>query len=176
MDYTRAREVILEELRKAVGGVPGEQVRALVTLLRAAPAIFVTGEGRSGLIARCFAMRLVQLGMAAHVVGGTTTPALDPGDLLLAVSGSGETDLTRMVAQLASQEGGKVAILTGRGNSPLAAAADLAVVVDAEGSAQYGRSLFEQSALIVLDAIAMQLQQEIERTSEEMDARHANLE
>jgi 6-phospho-3-hexuloisomerase len=176
MDYARAHEVILEELRKAVASVPEEQVKALVALLRAAPAVFVTGEGRSGLIARCFAMRLVHLGMAAHVVGGTTTPALGTGDLLLAVSGSGETDLTRTVARLASQAGGKVAIVTGRGDSPLAAAADVAVVIRAERSAQYGRSLFEQSALIVLDAIAMQLQQEIERTSEQMDARHANLE
>jgi len=77
---------------------------------------------------------------------------------------------------LASAAGGRVAAVTGNRRSQLAAGADLALVIEARESAQYGRSLFEQSALIVLDAIAMLLQREAGRTAAEMDARHTNLE
>ena len=157
-----------------------DEVDAFRRLVSEARAVFVTGEGRSGLVSRCFAMRLLHLGLEAHVVGGTTTPALREGDVLVAVSGSGETDLTRAVARLATEAGGRVAAVTSAPGSPLAAEADVRLFVgassDSQPSVQYGRSLFEQSALIVLDAVALQLERETGRTREQMDARHANLE
>ncbi len=180
MDFDGACRLILEELEATLVRVREEQVDELRRLLSEAEAVFVTGEGRSGLVARCFAMRLAHLGLRAHVVGGTTTPAFGRGDLLVAVSGSGETDLTCTVARLAAEAGGTVAAVTSARESPLAAQADVTVVIPAAagngGSAQYGRSLFEQSALIVLDALCLQLRRKIDQTSEEMDARHANLE
>jgi len=41
----------------------------IVDLLNRAPAIFVYGAGRSGIIGRAFAMRLVQTGLRAYVIG-----------------------------------------------------------------------------------------------------------
>ena len=49
------------------------------------------GAGRSGLAAKAFAMRLMHLGFNVYLVGETTTPAVQPDDLVIAVSGSGET-------------------------------------------------------------------------------------
>ena len=180
MDLGTAYRLILGELEGALGHVSEEQVNAFRRRVSGARAVVVTGEGRSGLVGRCFAMRLLHLGLTAHVVGGTTTPAFGEGDVLVAVSGSGETDLTRAVARLAAEAGGKVVVVTSAGGSPLAALANVTLLIGAGAesgtSAQYGRSLFEQSALIVLDAVAMQLQREIGRTREQMDARHTNLE
>lgn len=183
MEFGDSLKAVLEELKETLGGVSEQQVGALRGLLSGPRAVFVTGEGRSGLVARCFAMRLMHLGVPAHVVGGTTTPAFGEGDLLIAVSGSGETDLTCTVARLAKEAGGRVAAVTASDRSPLATAADLVVVIPAAygsapegGSVQYGRSLFEQVALLVLDAVALQLQRELDQAAENMDTRHANLE
>src|SRR5699024_7999258 len=49
---------------------------------------FFLGEGRSGLIAKAVAMRLMHTGKQVYVVGETTTPAIEKGDLLIVISGS----------------------------------------------------------------------------------------
>ena len=180
MDFGSTYRLILAELDGTLGRVSKEDVDAFRRLVSEARAVFVTGEGRSGLVGRCFAMRLLHLGLTAHVVGGTTTPAFGAGDVLVAVSGSGETDLTCAVARLAAEAGGKVVAVTSARESPLAELANAKLLIPAGAesgrSAQYGRSLFEQSALIVFDAVAMQLERETSRGRDEMDARHANLE
>ena len=56
-----------------------------------AKRVYVAGAGRSGIIARAFALRLLHLGYDVYVVGETITPALKPGDMLVVFSGSGET-------------------------------------------------------------------------------------
>lgn len=183
MEFDESLRAILDELTRTLGDVSERQAGGLHRLLSESKAVFVTGEGRSGLVARCFAMRLMHLGLSAHVVGGTTTPAFGKGDLLVAVSGSGETDLTCTVARLAKEAGGRVAVVTAADASPLASAADIVLVIPAahgsggeRSSVQYGRSLFEQAALLALDAVAFQLQRELDQAAEHMDTRHANLE
>jgi 6-phospho-3-hexuloisomerase len=170
-------EGIVEELRRALAGVSEEQVRDLRRALLNARAVFVTGEGRSGLVGRCFAMRLMHLGIAAHVVGETVTPAIGKGDLLVAISGSGESEVTCVRARQAKALGARVVGVTGAEKSPLVEAAELALVISTvERSVQYGGTGFEQAALLVLDGIALQLQRELGRSAEEMDARHASVE
>lgn len=174
-------ELILDELRGALGKVREHELLGLADAVAKASGAFVTGQGRSGLIARCFAMRLVHLGLLSHAVGDTTTPAIKSTDLLIAVSRTGETPLTLALARQASDKGATVAAVTAVEESGLASSADLAVIIpdrgrNASGSAQYGGSLFEQTALIVFDAIALHLQQRLNQDAHDMDARHANLE
>ena len=64
---------------------------AMVGAILGVERVFVVALGRSGMLARMFAMRLMQIGLTAHVVGDVTTPAIAPGDLLVAISGSGRT-------------------------------------------------------------------------------------
>jgi 6-phospho-3-hexuloisomerase len=52
-------ECILKQLDETV-------IAELLERLMISPHIFVTGKGRSGLIARCFAMRLMHLGTNSH--------------------------------------------------------------------------------------------------------------
>jgi len=185
--FQEASRLVLSEIEKALAGVQEEQAAALMEAVLEAGAVFVTGEGRSGLVARCFAMRLMQLGLSAHVVGETATPALKKGDLLVAVSGTGESEITCTRAQQAAKQGARVAALTGSEGSSLASAANLMVVITAatgaaEGaagaraSAQYGGSQFEQAALVTLDAIVLGLQKRLGQSAGQMQARHATVE
>ena len=179
-NFRESYKVILREIDSALAGVAQEQVGGLAAAALEASAVFVTGEGRSGLVARCFAMRLMHLGLRAHVVGESVTPALRRGDLLVAVSGTGESDITCTRARLAKEQGGRVAAVTGSEGSSLAAGADLVVVIPAgKGKAnttQFGGSQFEQSALIGLEAVVLQLREESGRSDEEMAERHATVE
>jgi 6-phospho-3-hexuloisomerase len=178
--FQEASRAILSEIGEALARVREEQVAGLLEAVEQAGAVFVTGEGRSGLVARCFAMRLAHLGLSAHVVGETAAPALGKGDLLIAVSGTGASEITCARARLAAKHGGRVAALTASEGSSLASAADLAVVLPAAGgegaSVQFGGSLFEQSALVALDAMVLELQRRLGQSGEEMAARHATVE
>jgi 6-phospho-3-hexuloisomerase len=51
--------------------------------------IFTVGMGRSGFVARAFALRLMNLGFNVYFLGETITPAAEKGDLLVAISGTG---------------------------------------------------------------------------------------
>lgn len=180
--FQKACELVLAEITQVLPRLPAGQAEALEEALLQSPAVFVTGEGRSGMVGRCFAMRLMHLGLNAHVVGETVTPPLHAGDLLLAISGSGRTDTTVTRARAAAGLGGRVAALTAAEQSPLAEVSHLLLALPTSGlrpageSAQYGGSLFEQCSLIVLEAIALDLQRRLGRRPEEMDARHATIE
>src|ERR1700681_101527 len=47
------------------------------------------GVGREGLMMKALCMRLMHLGLDAHVVGDMTTPPVGKGDLLIASAGPG---------------------------------------------------------------------------------------
>jgi hypothetical protein len=87
----------------------------------------VLGEGRSGLAVRMAAMRLMHLGCRVHVVGETTTPALNDGDVLIAVSGPGGTPGVAMTAEQAKVAGGRIVAVTTTASSPLAVIAELVI-------------------------------------------------
>jgi len=89
----------------------------------------VVGAGRSGLVAKSFAMRLMHLGFNVFVIGETITPAIKDGDILLAVSGSGDTELTVSSAQVAKRVGAKVVSITSFLNSNLAKLSDVVLIV-----------------------------------------------
>jgi 6-phospho-3-hexuloisomerase len=69
-----------------------------------------------------------------------------------------------------------VLVVTAAASSVLNSSADLVVLIPAGVSQQYGGSVFEQCALIALDAVVMMLRQRLGVTDEAMDLRHANLE
>lgn len=178
------RVLILDEISDAFQRVDPAEVAALVTELRLADRIFVTGAGRSGLVLKMAAMRLMHLGLTVHVVGETTAPAIRAGDLLLAASGSGTTAGVVKAAETAVAQGARVAAYTTSKGSPLAAAAAAVVLIPAaqktdHGSAvsqQYSGSLFEQVLLAVTEAVFQSLWDEDAAAPEELWQRHANLE
>src|SRR4051812_19554007 len=153
-------------------------------LVAAAPRVFVLGAGRSGLALRMTAMRLMHLGLDVHVVGEVTTPAITRGDLLLTASGSGTTTAIVRAAGTAAGIGADVVLITTAGDSDLASAAAVALVVpaaaklDRSGTAsmQYAGGLFEQAVVLIGDALFHALWQRSGQSADDLWPRHSNLE
>ncbi len=176
---------IFKEVRSVLDPVRSEDVNPIVEKLLEAKRIYVAGGGRSGLMARAFAMRLMQLGLVAYVVGETTTPGIGKDDCLLVCSGSGETQVTVLVSRVAKEAGAHVIAITANPASSIARLADIRLVLDApyknapdrgRPSIQYAGSLFEQSLLVLTDAIALEVGRALGLTAEQLEQRHANLE
>lgn len=182
--FGRNRVLVHHEISDVFQRVDPAQVAMLVTELRLARRIFVTGAGRSGLVLKMAAMRLMHLGLTVHVVGETTTPAIGSGDLLLVASGSGTTAGVVKAAETAASQGARIAAYTTDTGSPLAAVAAAVVLIPAarktdHGSAvsrQYSGSLFEQVLFTTTEAVFQSLWDEDAAAAEELWQRHANLE
>jgi 6-phospho-3-hexuloisomerase len=171
-------ECILKQLDETV-------IAELLERLMISPHIFVTGKGRSGLIARCFAMRLMHLGLKTYVVDETITPAIRPCDLLIACSGSGETEETCQAAEKAHKIGAQTVAITADASSRLALVASSVIVLPtphkrsanaACHSIQYAGSLFEQSTLLLCDGVVLLAMRAWQASTVELADRHANLE
>ncbi|MCC2660907.1 MAG: 3-hexulose-6-phosphate isomerase [Arthrobacter sp.] len=182
--FDRNRNLVQDEISGVFQSVDPSQVAALVTELRLADRIFVTGAGRSGLVLKMAAMRLMHLGLTVHVVGEVTAPAIRSGDLLLAASGSGTTAGVVKAAETAAAQGARIAAYTTNAGSPLAKAASAVVIIPAAQktdhgsnlSRQYSGSLFEQVLFATTEAVFQGLWDEDAATPEELWQRHANLE
>lgn len=183
-DYHQQVDTIAAELVRALRSVDAAALDALGDALTSAPRVFVAGKGRSGLMMRAFAMRLMHLGLTAYVVDDVTTPALMEGDLLVIGSGSGTTPTLVRYAERAKSLGANLALITTAPVSPIGALADDALVLAATSprvagsaeSVQPMANLFEQALLLVLDILVMRMAQARGMTTVEMMTRHANLE
>jgi 6-phospho-3-hexuloisomerase len=183
----RALDTIkLEEIEKFV--------KTIEEIYRANKKILVVGVGRSGLVGRAFAMRLRHLGARSYVVGETITPSVEEGDLLVAISGSGSTQIVVAAAEAAKRMKARVAAITTYYDSPLGRLADLVVFVPgrtklASMDDYFARqilgiheplsplgTLFEDASMVVLDAVVAELMKRLGKNESELARRHANIE
>jgi 6-phospho-3-hexuloisomerase len=185
-DYESLANQLLSELTDSLRSVDSESFDSLKRAVVQARQIFVAGKGRSGLQMRAFAMRLMHLGLQVYVVDDVTTPAIGAGDLLVIGSGSGRTASLVSYANRANELKAQVAVITIDPTSPVARAAELVMRIAAsspklddarrDGSSQPLGSLFEQTLGLVLDLLIADLMVELNISSDQMFARHANLE
>jgi 6-phospho-3-hexuloisomerase len=136
--------------------------------------LFFAGQGRSGLVVHMVAMRFMHMHLPAHVVGEATAPSVRAGDTLVLVSGSGHTPTSVGMARVAKDVGASVLLVTHQEVSPLRDLADASIVIPVASSVQFGGTLFEESALILLDSIVFD---QIQRRGVDhalMFARHTN--
>lgn len=194
MILNEAIQEIIDNILSVSGKLDPKNIEEMSRLLRSSKNVFVMGLGRSGLVARAFAMRLMHLGISVYVVGETTTPALSPEDCLLAISGSGETFSIISAAEIAHKRGTKIIAVTSYVDSTLGEMADLIVhikgrtKIDSEKnyiirqingkhqSLSPMGTLFEVTSLIFLDGLIAQLMVEMGKTEEDMKARHTLIE
>jgi 6-phospho-3-hexuloisomerase len=157
-------DTVLTEIQSVAAHIDRAQLDALAKSLLAADRIFVTGEGRSGFMAKAFAMRLMHLGLPVFVIGETTTPAIKGTDSLIAVSGSGTTAGTVRVAEQATTLGATLWAVTTDQASPLGTVATGLLLIPA--ATKYRRadeaptiqplsSLFDQATHIALDVVCL---------------------
>jgi len=177
---------VLDKLNK-------KQVEKFMQKLIHSRNIFVSGAGRSGLVGKAFAMRLMHLGFNVYVVGETITPPVKPGDLLIAISGSGKTSSTLTTVKTAKKTKTTVVAITSFKDSPIAKLADRTVVI--RGRRLEGKEpdyisgqltgahepltplggLFELSTMIFLDSVITKLMRLYEEGERDLKKRHANL-
>ena len=174
---------ILKELEISISKVQEEEILVLTEELKRSEKIFCDGLGRSGLVCRGFAMRLMHLGFVSMCVGDTVTTAIGEKDLLLLCSGSGESEALISHAKKAKRNGARVALVTGNANSTLGQIADIKVVVTAPGKEELQEesilpmgTLFEGTAALIFENVVLELMEQLNETSQSMFKRHANLE
>ncbi len=124
-----AIEEILSNIESATEFIDDETVNEFMKVLTESKNVFVMGAGRSGLVAKAFAMRLVHLGISAYVVGETISPAIYDDDCILAISGSGETNTIVSAVDIAKNRGSKALALTSYPESSLGKLADCVMKV-----------------------------------------------
>ena len=178
-------KAIINEIDYVLDGIKEDEFKRFVAAIDSSKNIFVTGQGRSGLVARTFAMRLTHIGFSCHVVGDTTTPNIDAGDMLIVCSSSGTTSITCHIAGLAKRLNALVIVITAHPGSELSDYANLTIeipasdtdqVIRSQRTAQFRSTLFEQACLVYLDAVILSLVRLLNREEVEMMKRHANLE
>ena len=190
----RALHEILEHLQDSSKELKRKQVDGFIKALLSAKRVFVVGAGRSGLVVKAFAMRLMHVDIDVYVVGETITPSLRGDDLLIALSGSGETDLIVEAAKIAKKVGTKIVAITSYPKSSLAKLSDHVVILPGrtkvartsrfmkrELAGEYASlaplgTLFEVTALVFLDGVIASLMVKLGRKEEELWARHATIE
>jgi len=178
-------QVVLGEIEGVLAKVDRGEIEDLASTLADAGRVFVVGEGRSGFMAKAFAMRLMHVGLTVHVVGETTTPSIGEGDTVVAVSGSGTTAGTVRVARQAQDAGASVHAVTTDGDSELASLSSAILLVPAAtkhrrpGEAttvQPLSSLFDQATHVVLDVVCLRLGERRGVDNASARAAHANTE
>jgi len=180
--FRKSLDEITVHLDKAKEDFEGEKMDALVKVLLSSRRIFVYGAGRSGLVGRMFTQRLMHLNLNAYFVGETLTPALEAQDVLVAISGSGQTTSTLALTGAAKERGAKIVVLTAHINSPLATGADLIISVKGKTKlAEYESyapftTLFDITCLAYLDSLASELMGRLSLTDRDIERKHATVE
>ena len=188
-------DILTKHIEQALDELDLTTVSEMLGMLRSAKSIFVMGTGRSGLIGKAFATRLMHLGLRVYVVGESTTPALHAEDVVVAISGSGETlsivDLGRVVKKI----GASLIVITSQPNSTLGKMADKTVRIFGRAKNGQGDYLvqhllgkyaklselaplgttFEITTLVFLDAAIAELMELMGKDSKSLEEMHDKL-
>jgi 6-phospho-3-hexuloisomerase len=105
------QKLILDKLT-GILAVTDNKSAQLLDLVEKAGRTFIGGAGRSLLVSRFFAMRLVHAGYNVNMIGEVVTPAIKSGDLLVLVSGSGVTETLLQFVKKAKSVGAKLVFIS----------------------------------------------------------------
>ncbi|MGB9675600.1 MAG: 6-phospho-3-hexuloisomerase [Candidatus Bathyarchaeales archaeon] len=193
-----AANEIIAGIKSSIEELNTKEVERLIELLLEAKdkKIFIVGMGRSGFVARAFALRLMNLGFNVYFLGETITPAAEKGDLLIAISGTGSTKMVLTASAAAKEIGAKVIAITSFPESQLGRMADHIVTVKGRTKTGWPKeedylarqimgerepltplgSVFENNCMVFLDSLVVELMHKMGRTEEDLKRRHATIE
>lgn len=143
------------------------------------------GVGREGLMMKALCMRLMHLGLDAHVVGDMTTPPVGKGDLLIASAGPGSFSTVMALIGVAGGAGARTMVVTAQPGGPAPRSADVVIELPAQTMANDRGgpasllpmgSLYEAAQLVFFDLISILLREKTGQSPDQMRARHTNLE
>ena len=193
-----AAEEIIASIKSSIEELNMKEVERLIELLLEArdKKIFIVGMGRSGFVARAFALRLMNLGFNVYFLGETITPAAEKGDLLIAISGTGSTKMVLTASTAAKEIGATVIAITSFSESTLGQIADHVITIKERTKTGWPReedylarqiigerepltplgSIFEKNCMVFLDSLVVELMHRLGRTEEDLKRRHATIE
>jgi 6-phospho-3-hexuloisomerase len=188
--------LMASKIRAIANSISDKDVDKFINEILDAKRVYVMGAGRSGLVAKAFAMRLMHLGMQAYVIGETITPALNTGDLMVVFSGSGRTKTVADIAETGKEIGAHICLITSNADSRIGRIADCIVIIeqfrddvkddaaefeirqmlgDHKSFAPLG-TLFETASMIFADAVISRLMEITQTDENALKNRHANIE
>jgi 6-phospho-3-hexuloisomerase len=187
--------ILLDVVKENLSQLEEKEVEQFIEILKLHKnnKLLIMGAGRSGLVGRAFAMRLLHLGFNAFVLGDTIVPSIDKDDLVIAISGSGSTKLVVTAAEAAKQVGASIISITSYPSSPVAKLSAYIILlkgrVEVSTKDYFARQIlglheplaplgtvFEDSAMLLLDAVIASLMAQLKVEESEMRKRHANIE
>ena len=194
-DVLLSMRMISANLSEIIDKLDRKAIKSMIQKILEGDRIFLMGAGRSGLVAKAFAMRLMHLGFSVYVVGETTTPAVRPEDVVIAISGSGETHSIADLGKIVKDIGSTLITVTSKKESTLGRISDVAMILpsktknDPDAGGYLERNMrggyktlpplgtsFEITSLIFLDSIISQLITLTGASEAELKSRHTNIE
>jgi len=178
---------VIDETRSLLLTVDNEKTLKFIGAIKndwSQRRLFFWARGRSFLILRGFAMRLMHSGYEVHIVGEVDCPSIGAGDILIMASGSGSTGSVLLFAEKAKKLGATVVAVIGKAMTPLHQLADMTIEFHPEKikesvqlSANGGGTRFEHSLMLFFDACVLYTVYDYrDQAYREMMKRHANLE
>lgn len=193
-DFIKNAKKITGNIEEIISNSSKKDTHDAVKEIENAQRVFIFGAGRSGLVAKSFAMRLVHLGKEVYFVGDTITPAISKNDALLVVSGSGETSTVLHVVQAAKSQKAKIVTITSNEKSSIGKLSNVVVklktklepsetdnyltrqLLEKRKNIMPMGTLFELSTMIYFDSIIPVLMSEFGISEKYMKGKHTNLE
>ncbi len=177
-------EGAIDEIGSVLRSGAAAEADKLCDELLAARRIACYGVGREGLMMRALCMRLMHVGLDAHVVGDMSTPPLAAPDVLVVSAGPGAFSTVNALLGVARSAGARTMVVTAQPEGPAPRAADAVIHVRAQTMADDRGgtsvlpmgSLYEASLLVFFDVVSILLRERTGQTMDGMRARHTNLE
>jgi 6-phospho-3-hexuloisomerase len=175
----------VREVGEVLERIPPETAERMCDEIERARRIACYGVGREGLMIKALCMRLMHLGLDAHVVGDMTTPPVAAGDLLLVSAGPGRFSTVLALLGVARSAGARTLVVTAQPNGEAPSQADIVIELPAQTMADDSGpttsvlpmgSLYEAAQLLFFDVVSIRLRDRLGQSPEEMRGRHTNLE
>ncbi|MCE5213233.1 MAG: 6-phospho-3-hexuloisomerase [Methanobacterium sp.] len=194
MEYIkRTAEEITKHALAVISRIDKDQKDKMIETISLSDSIFIVGSGRSELIGKAFAMRLMHLGFNVYVVGDVTTPAIKDSDCLIVISGSGETKVGTTAAHTAKEIGASVVGVTTNPHSTLGKYLDVIVNIESKSKEPWEHptshelkgnyddlapmgTLFEDSTHLFLDGLIAEFMVRLGKKEQDLKIRHATME
>ncbi len=175
----------LSEIGAVFHSVTDDVAESMCTEILLAKRIVCYGVGREGLMIKALCMRLMHLGLDAHMVGDMTAPPVGKGDLLLVSAGPGSFSTVMALLGVARDAGARTMVVTAQPEGPAPRVAGVVIHLPAQTMADDRTasagllpmgSLYEAVQLVFFDLVAILLREKMGQSAEEMRSRHTNLE
>ncbi|MCS6825821.1 MAG: SIS domain-containing protein [Caldilinea sp.] len=184
-DFHAMAAQAIREVGAVLAALSSDDAERMCDEILRARRIACYGVGREGLMMKALCMRLMHLGLDAHVVGDMTTPPIGPGDLLIVSAGPGAFSTVLALMNVAKESGARTMVVTAQPQGEAAQQADIVIELPAQTMANDQTapssilpmgSLYEAAQLLFFDLISILLREKTGQTPEEMRSRHTNLE